>query len=87
MSVLGKCRSVPLPFLFVSCLSRFSLLYYTKWGLKIKLKKTEYLTNDPDELHIEGVKIKKIDSFCYLGSILEKKIAKGISNGRRSKEC
>ena len=28
LSVLGKCRSVPFPFLFVSCLSRFSLLYY-----------------------------------------------------------
>ena len=29
-SVLDKCRSVPFPFLFVSCLSRFSLLYYIK---------------------------------------------------------
>ena len=28
-SVLGKWRSVNLPFLFVSCLSRFSLLYHT----------------------------------------------------------
>ena len=28
-SVFGKCRSVLLPYLFVSCLSRFSLLYTT----------------------------------------------------------
>ena len=28
LSVLGKCRSVHLPFWFVSYLSRFSLLYY-----------------------------------------------------------
>ena len=51
--------------------------------MKINFRKTEYLTNDPDELCIERVKIKKIDDFCYLGSILEKdglskeEIAKG----------
>ena len=25
---------------------------YAKWGLKINFRKTEYLTNDPDELYI-----------------------------------
>ena len=34
-SVLGKCHSVPLPFLFVSCISRLSLLYYTYVNIKI----------------------------------------------------
>ena len=33
-SVLGKCRTVPVPYLFVSCLSRFSLLYTTVRYLK-----------------------------------------------------
>ena len=32
-SVVGKCRSVPLPFLFVSCLSRFSL-YYKRYFMR-----------------------------------------------------
>ena len=41
--VLGKCRSVPLSFLFVSCLSRFSLLYYTlKKHRKYELLLKEY---------------------------------------------
>ena len=37
LSVLGKCFSVPLPFLFVSCLSRFSLLYYTMINIERKI--------------------------------------------------
>lgn len=32
---------------------------YRKWGLKINYNKTEYLTNDNDELYIEGMQIKK----------------------------
>ena len=39
LSVLGKWRSVPLPFLFVSCHSRFSLLYYTNCHTTFSEKK------------------------------------------------
>ena len=56
---------------------RFSLLYHITY-IYIYI----YI---PDELYIEKVKIKKIDNFCYLGSILgpsNKEIAKRTSNGR-----
>lgn len=62
---------------------------YKKWGLKINYKKTEYLTNDTDELYIEGERIKKVNNFCYLGTILEKggtsdmDINQKINNGRK----
>ena len=62
---------------------------YRKWGLKINYQKTEYLTNDPDDLYIEGKRIKKVNTFCYLGSILEMEgkseveINKRISSGRK----
>lgn len=62
---------------------------YKKWGLQINYNKTEYLTNDTDDLYIDGKKIKKVQDFCYLGSILEldgtsnKEIQKRITNGRK----
>lgn len=50
---------------------------YQRWGLKINYDKTEYLTNDLDELYIDGRRIKKVQNFRYLGSILE---IEGTSN-------
>jgi hypothetical protein len=51
---------------------------YHHWGLTINVSKTEYLVpNTDDGLYIEGHKIKKVNNFCYLGSILEQN---GTSN-------
>jgi hypothetical protein len=62
---------------------------YHHWGLKINASKTEYLApNIDNDLYTEGHKIKKYNTFCYLGLILVQngtsnvEIEKRINNGR-----
>lgn len=47
------------------------------------------MTNNPDDLFIDGEKIKKVDNFCYLESIIEiggtsDLEIRRISNGRKA---
>lgn len=62
---------------------------YHAWGLHMNFSKTEYMTNNPDDLFIDGEKIKKVDNFCYLESIIEiggtsDLEIRRISNGRKA---
>ena len=42
-------------------------------GLKINYGKTEYLSTDPSEdLELNGMKIKTVQSFKYFGLIIQK---------------
>ena len=40
-------------------------------GLNVNYCKTKYMATDPDNLYIDGYLIRKVDRFCYLGSIME----------------
>ena len=62
-SVLDKCRSVPLPYLFVSCLSRFSLLY----TIILTFIRNKYIYIFNQFLHIKLVLINYnyTESFIY----------------------
>jgi hypothetical protein len=67
---------------------------YHHWGLKINVTETEYLApNIDDDIYIERHKIKKVNNFCYLGSILEPngtsnlEIEKQINNGMKVLGC
>lgn len=43
---------------------------YQKWGLSGNYKKIVYMTNDPDDLYMDGDLIQKVESFHYLGLII-----------------
>lgn len=59
-------------------------------GVKINYNETEYLTNDHDDLYIERIIVRKVDNFCYLGSLLEqnrsldKEIKIRVSSGTKT---
>uniref|UniRef100_A0A3P9D8H3 Uncharacterized protein n=1 Tax=Maylandia zebra TaxID=106582 RepID=A0A3P9D8H3_9CICH len=58
-------------------ISRHSKLY----GLKVNAEKTKVLTTDgsPMIVHLDGVQIKQVQQFQYLGSLVEeKKVASSV---------
>ena len=78
LSVLGKSRSVPLPFLFVFCLSRFSLLHYTGYLLSVSLRSSYYHQTSLNTQYKQNI---KKDQFCLLKYTINQQKITSCSNG------